>query len=171
MCRAIKMIKTKQKTKFIKLLLLICYVLIIQNVWSQGVNHSINNSTAITKAITKTQLGLTKIEFAKTAEQKAYGLMNRKSLCQECAMLFVYDQLSTDAFWMRNTFISLDIIFIDEDGQVVAIHNNTQPLNTSKLYHSPVKYKYALETNSGFAQQKNIKLHTKLDMPSLLTIN
>ena len=155
------MIKYQQRTQFISLFFLICNLLIISSAWS------VEN----TEYRTKNQIGLKQIEFAKTADEKALGLMYRKQLCHECAMLFIYDQLGTDVFWMKDTSISLDIIFIDQDGKVVAIHPKTEPLNTAKLYKSPVKYKYVLEANAGFAAEKDIKLNSNLDMPSFLMIN
>lgn len=121
--------------------------------------------------LSKSELGINTLEYAKTAEQRAKGLMQRTKLCQACAMLFIYDAPVKDSFWMKDTIISLDIMFMDKDGKVVALSESTEPLNPTILYKSPTEYQYALETNAGFAKRAHIKLGTYLDIPSLLNSN
>lgn len=85
------------------------------------------------------------LETAKTVFQKSRGLMFRKSLCQNCGMLFTFDQPGIYPFWMKNTLIPLDIIWLDSAGIVVDIKTG-QPQNTDPLTNSSPA-KYVLETN------------------------
>jgi uncharacterized membrane protein (UPF0127 family) len=68
------------------------------------------------------------VEVARTPEQQAQGLMHRQSLAGDRGMLFPYDPPQNASFWMKNTLIPLDIIFIREDGTVALIAANTVPL-------------------------------------------
>jgi uncharacterized membrane protein (UPF0127 family) len=85
------------------------------------------------------------LEIAKTTVQKTLGLMYRQSLCQNCGMLFKFDAESIYPFWMKNTSIPLDIIWLDRTGRVVDIKKG-QPQNTTPLTNS-LPAKYVLETN------------------------
>ncbi|MGH1368933.1 MAG: DUF192 domain-containing protein [Maritimibacter sp.] len=67
------------------------------------------------------------IELADTAPARARGLMHRKSLAASQAMLFVYERPGAPAFWMRNTLIPLDMLFITPRGRVQHIHENAIP--------------------------------------------
>lgn len=70
------------------------------------------------------------VEFADTDRKRAYGLMCRRSLAADRGMLFDFHQpMEGVAFWMRNTLIPLDIIYISPGGTVVSIARNVQPLN------------------------------------------
>jgi|694.fasta_scaffold09067_3 uncharacterized membrane protein (UPF0127 family) len=99
---------------------------------------------------------LTYIEIADSPIERGKGLMNRQDLCYECAMLFVFEEESTQSFWMKNTYISLDIIFLDASGKVVAISQNAEPLNEEKRYISETPAQFALEVKAGFAKNNNI---------------
>jgi uncharacterized membrane protein (UPF0127 family) len=67
------------------------------------------------------------VELADTPEERAQGLMHRESLPQGAGMLFIYDAPQRVSFWMRNTLIPLDMIFIGPDGVVRRVHDNAQP--------------------------------------------
>lgn len=70
------------------------------------------------------------VEIADTPTKQEYGLMCRRSLAPDRGMLFVFKGVPGDrAFWMRNTLIPLDIIYIRPDGRVLSIAANAQPLN------------------------------------------
>jgi uncharacterized membrane protein (UPF0127 family) len=98
------------------------------------------------------------IEIADSSEKRAKGLMNRQTLCPECAMLFIFEESSVRTFWMENTYIPLDIIFLDQGGKVISISENTEPLNQDKRYSSNFPAKYVLEVNSGFVKTNNLNL-------------
>ena len=69
------------------------------------------------------------VEVARTPEQQNYGLMNRSSLAPDRGMIFPYDPPQAVAFWMKDTLIPLDIIFIAPGGTILNIAANTTPLS------------------------------------------
>ena len=73
------------------------------------------------------------VEVARTPEQQAMGLMHRQSLAPDRGMLFPYDPPQNASFWMKNTLIPLDIIFIREDGTVALVAENTVPLSLDPI--------------------------------------
>jgi uncharacterized membrane protein (UPF0127 family) len=88
------------------------------------------------------------VELALTREQHSQGLMYRQSLAPDAGMLFLYQRAQPVAFWMKNTYIPLDIIFIGEDGRIVNIAKRTVPFSTTPIpSEGPVLG--ILEVNSG----------------------
>lgn len=83
----------------------------------------------------KTQDGVVpfNVEIADSAEERARGLMFRRSLSSGHGMLFVYETPQETAFWMRNTLIPLDIIFLDAKGVIRHIHPNARPLDETPI--------------------------------------
>ena len=69
------------------------------------------------------------VEVARTPEQQSYGLMNRQSLQPDRGMVFPYDPPQPVSFWMKDTYIPLDIIFIAPGGRISSIAENTVPLS------------------------------------------
>jgi len=69
------------------------------------------------------------VEVARTEAQQAQGLMNRESLAPDRGMIFPYDPPVAASFWMKNTLIPLDMIFIRSDGTIARIEANTAPLS------------------------------------------
>jgi len=69
------------------------------------------------------------VEVARTPEQQAQGLMNRESLGPDRGMIFPYEPPVAASFWMKNTLIPLDMIFIRADGIIARIEANTVPLS------------------------------------------
>lgn len=101
------------------------------------------------------------IEIAKTSQERAKGLSNRESLDKDSGMLFVFDN-ERPTFWMKDTLIPLDIIWIN-DGLIIKIDENVQPEpNTAdsnlKRYQAPDITDYVLEVNAGFSKENNIKV-------------
>lgn len=97
------------------------------------------------------------VEIAKTPTEQAYGLMDRKSLADNTGMLFVYDKPSELSFWMKNTLIPLDIIFIDSEKKIVDIQTMTPCHEVScPVYNSKKPAQYALEINAGLSKQYHL---------------
>jgi uncharacterized membrane protein (UPF0127 family) len=69
------------------------------------------------------------VEVARTPEQQAHGLMERQSLAPDRGMIFPYEPAQPVAFWMKNTLIPLDMIFIAPGGRILRIEANTVPLS------------------------------------------
>ena len=73
------------------------------------------------------------VEIAATPAEQERGLMFRKSLAPDRGMLFIYKQPQEAAYWMRNTYIPLDILFIAPDGRVLSIARNARPLDETPI--------------------------------------
>lgn len=95
------------------------------------------------------------VEVADTLEKQERGLMFRRSLPDNEGMLFVYKEPIEMSFWMRNTFLPLDIAFIGADGRILNIHQ-ARPLDDSILYRSAGAAKYVIETNQGWFSRHGI---------------
>ena len=90
-------------------------------------------------------------EYAKTPESIEIGMMYRRSVSPDMAMLFFMDGGDRPrSFWMKNTLVSLDIIYINANNEVVSIQANAQPLNTTSL-PSDAPASYVLEVLGGTA--------------------
>ncbi len=94
-------------------------------------------------------------EVASTAQQHEAGLMNRESIAADSGMLFVFGDEQVRNFWMKNTLISLDVIFMDADKKIINIKQNAEPLSTAP-FASAGPAKYVLEVNGGYCAAKNI---------------
>jgi uncharacterized membrane protein (UPF0127 family) len=95
------------------------------------------------------------IELAATDEARSRGLMFRKELPQGRGMLFDFYTEQPVAFWMRNTYIPLDMIFIRADGRIARIAENTEPLS-ERLVPSGTPVRAVLEVIGGTARALGI---------------
>jgi len=102
------------------------------------------------------------IEIAKTASERAQGLMFREELCSDCGMLFIFEEEDLHNFWMKNTLIPLDIIFINKDLTIIDILS-AEPCTENPCPHYTPKEKalYVLETNQGVFNQEIIESKIK----------
>jgi uncharacterized protein len=99
------------------------------------------------------------VEIADTRETQIKGLMGRSDLSINKGMLFIFKQLKPRKFWMKNTLISLDIIFIGGDGCIVNIAESTTPMS-DQSYRSDGPIKYVVEVRAGFAKRFKIDSST-----------
>ncbi len=96
-------------------------------------------------------------EIADTVVKQNQGLMNRTSLDENAGMLFVFDSEAERSFWMKDTFIPLDILFISAAKEIVSIEENTTPLSEEAiLSSSPAQY--VLEVNAGYVASHNVNI-------------
>jgi uncharacterized membrane protein (UPF0127 family) len=93
--------------------------------------------------------GAVAVEIARTEEQRERGLMYRGHLDANAGMLFIFDESDVHAFWMKNTFIPLDMIFIDDGGRVVGVVENAAP-GTLEPRDVGKPSRYVLEVNGGW---------------------
>jgi hypothetical protein len=101
------------------------------------------------------------VEVARTAEEQATGLMNRQQLAPDRGMIFPFEKERVASFWMRNTLIPLDMIFIRADGSITNIEANTVPLSEEPvLSHEPVVA--VLEIPGGRSAELGIKAGDKV---------
>lgn len=95
------------------------------------------------------------IEIADTNNKKAIGLMNRSSMEENQGMLFVFENDNTSGFYMKDTRIPLDIIFIDKDSTAITVSTREAFDETPKGASRP--YRYVLEINAGLAEKWGIE--------------
>lgn len=92
-----------------------------------------------------------KVEIADTPGKQEKGLMGRESLPENQGMLFIYDEPQDLSYWMKNTLISLDIIFIDDDMEVVSVKQG-QPMSEEPITEDDVQYVLEVNSNSGIEE-------------------
>lgn len=101
------------------------------------------------------------IELADTPQERSRGLMFRESMPRGAGMLFVYEQPQRASFWMKNTLIPLDMIFVDATGTVTAIHHRAVPGDLTPI-EGGTGVLAVLEINGGLAETYGISVGTVL---------
>jgi uncharacterized membrane protein (UPF0127 family) len=106
------------------------------------------------------------VEVAKTAKEQEKGLMNRTNLDQDKGMLFVFDKDGRYSFWMKNTLIPLDIIWIDSNNKIVFVSENAKPCRNIFCFGiSPdLSARYVLEINAGISKKIGLKVGDKISI-------
>lgn len=104
------------------------------------------------------------IELAENDTQRAYGLMFRNELPEKSGMLFIYDKKRSINMWMKNTFIFLDIVFIDEEGKIIKIARSAQPQSLSRI-SSGGQARAVLELNGGETEKLGIDVGDTIIYP------
>ncbi|MBP7371022.1 MAG: DUF192 domain-containing protein [Arenimonas sp.] len=105
------------------------------------------------------------IEVADTNELRQRGLMFRRDMASDTGMLFIHDNLSPVAYWMKNTYIPLDILYFDEQLKLVSAQLNVPPCGEHTQcpnYPSNGPVKYVLEVNAGIAEKIQLKKNDQL---------
>jgi uncharacterized membrane protein (UPF0127 family) len=102
------------------------------------------------------------IEVADNGPERQQGLMFRKSMPENEGMLFIFPEDDDQAFWMKNTIMPLDIIFINSDKQIVKIYKNTTPYSEKSL-PSGKKAMYVIETVAGFCDKFGVAEGDKIN--------
>jgi len=95
------------------------------------------------------------VELARTDAEQARGLMFRSALAEDAGMLFIFPDTARRAFWMKNTLIPLDMLFVDEAGVVAGIVREATPL-TLEQRDPGVPCRYVLEVRGGWAARHDV---------------
>ena len=103
------------------------------------------------------------IEVADDEAERMTGLMYRLSLPEMAGMFFIFEDEEPRSFWMKNTYISLDIIYINAEKKIVSIQKYTQPKTTFSI-PSEKPAKYVLEVNAGFSDKYNINPGDQIEL-------
>lgn len=110
-----------------------------------------------------------RVELATTPEAWSRGLMHRRSLAENAGMLFVFADDAVRTFWMKDTFIALDVVFADATGRIVSVTTmapcGNQP--ACPTYESGAPARYALEVRAGFAKRHGIKIGQVVMLPAM----
>ena len=113
---------------------------------------------------TKNGVHIFSVEMATTEDEKSKGLMYRRELADGKGMLFDFSPEQQISMWMKNTYISLDMIFIRADGRILRIAENTEPLST-KIISSRGPARAVLEVVAGTAQKYGIRPGDRVGHP------
>lgn len=101
------------------------------------------------------------IWLAVAREQQMRGLMHVRDMAPMSGMLFVYSDTDYHSMWMKNTYVSLDIAFVRDDGSIANIAENTEPLSLKSIASvEPVNY--VLELNAGTAKRLSIDTNSRM---------
>ena len=114
--------------------------------------------------VTKSGVQVFSVEMATTEEEKTTGLMYRKELADGKGMLFDFSPPQEVSMWMKNTYISLDMIFIRADGRILRIAENTEPMST-RIISSGGLAKGVLEVIAGTAKKYGIQPGDRVGHP------
>ena len=101
------------------------------------------------------------IEIAQDAVKRAVGLMYRERLNENQGMLFIFQHETYQSFWMKNTVLPLDIIFVNKNKEIVTIYRNTTPFS-EESYPSTKPAIYVVEVNAGYTSDHGIKEGDKI---------
>ncbi len=112
------------------------------------------------------------VEIAKTEEERRKGLSGRKTLDKDSGMLFIMPEVTNDcSFWMKDTKIPLDIIFINDNNEVISVHSAT-PLSTKTITEDNVKYVLEVNSNSGIKRGDDFDIIEDIgDSDKMLVLN
>lgn len=102
------------------------------------------------------------IEVADNEEERAQGLMYRSQMADSVGMLFIFEQAEPRSFWMKNTKIPLDIIYVGPDKEIVMIYKGVMPYSTQSV-PSYKDARYVVEVNGGYTTEHNIKEGDHID--------
>jgi len=97
------------------------------------------------------------IEVANTDEERTQGLMHRRNMQELEGMLYIFERSEPRSFWMENTYISLDIFFVDEKNRIVNVQSNTTPMSRVPIV-SNTPAKYVVEVLAGFARKYKLRV-------------
>lgn len=102
------------------------------------------------------------VEFVNTDQDRAQGLMYRRSLAPDRGMLFDFGRVEPVSMWMQNTYLSLDMLFIRPDGTIARVATNAEPLSTA-IIASGEPVLAVLEVVAGTAKRLGIKAGDRVD--------
>ena len=109
------------------------------------------------------------LEVADTDARQQYGLMNRRSMPKNHGMIFVFPDERPRGFWMKNTLIPLDILYLDAGGRVVSMHRMEPEARDERgrlrSYPSAGPAQYAIELNAGMAEIAGVRRGDVLAIP------
>ena len=106
------------------------------------------------------------VEIAERTDDRTRGLMYRKSMPDDHGMIFVFEEREDHTFWMKNTCIPLDMLFIDDDGTIVGIEENT-PTLSERTFSVGCASRYVLELNAGWSRRHGVTAGQKVKLEGI----
>jgi uncharacterized membrane protein (UPF0127 family) len=164
------MSRIKQNIVFIYIFFILTFFLACQRAKKPNPNPSIPPKFALQKEPVFNKQGVLyftnkhtdtitniEIEIADTPKKRETGLMHRHKMGTNQGMLFIFDKEERQSFWMKNTHIPLDIIFVNQEKTIVHIAENCQPYSLKSI--PSFEYaKYVVEVNAGFANKYDLRI-------------
>ena len=129
--------------------------------WAQSLEHAVLSIQTASGLRIEFQ-----VEIADTPDKRHQGLMSRRTLNDDAGMLFVFEQVRPVSMWMQGTSLSLDMLFIDDDGRIARIVPVTTPESTA-LIPSGEPVRAVLEVNAGICQRRGIRAGDQIDKSTL----
>ena len=138
---------------------------------SAACSHSTNLPKAAVPTVTLAPSGRApvrvRVEVARTPDQRAHGLMFRERLDADAGMIFLFDNDDDHTFWMKNTPLPLDMIFITSSLAVAGVVESTVPFST-ETRSCGQQARFVLEVNAGFAARHGITAGTRVEFDGVL---
>ena len=103
------------------------------------------------------------VEVARTGPARRQGLMHRTELKPHHGMIFVFEKEEAQSFWMKNTYIPLDMIFVNQKRTVIGVVHQAEPMTTTPR-NVPGVSQFVVEMTGGYARQHGIKEGTQISM-------
>lgn len=158
----------EDKHKKILLIIIVLILLALGIFWAKflqekNVINVLSDSNFVTWNLGNKTISL---EISDTPQEHYLGLSNRDSLCPDCGMLFVFEDLNDQSFVMRNMNFPLDILFI-RDGRIVKIYKNLAPEGSAPttIYSSGEPVNYVLELNAGKTSELGLEEGMVINLP------
>lgn len=104
------------------------------------------------------------LEIASTKRERQIGLSNRQNLCINCGMLFIFPKEGYYPFWMKDTHVPLDLIWLDKQNKIVKI-STVLETNSEKKYLNKSKAKYVIELNANEVFKRDLKIGDIIQFP------
>lgn len=152
--------KPKNMSKIVIVILFSALILIIISIWYLAFFVPQNANVVNLKIKDQNY----KIEMAVSSAQKIKGLSKRESLCKNCGMLFTFGFETQLPFWMKDTLIPLDMIWLDKNGTVVDIQTALET-NSLKIYQNQTPAQYVLELNANDSNKIGLKIGDTIQLP------
>jgi uncharacterized membrane protein (UPF0127 family) len=146
--------------KLSRLLLIVLTVILSASCTSEESDTLDFATTPLTIETTGGALELT-VEVADTPDKQSQGLMDRQTLDEDAGMIFVFSDEAQRSFWMQNTYVSLDMLFLSSAKEILYIAENTTPLSTD-IISPDVAAQYVLEVNAGYSARHGVNVGDQL---------
>lgn len=111
------------------------------------------------------EVGGIEFEIVTTSAERARGLGGRTEIPEDYGMLFVFPDEGTYGFWMKDMLVSIDILWLTDDGTVLGIEANVSPATYPASFYPPIPVRYVLEMAAGEAAHRGLSVGSRIALP------
>jgi len=140
------------------IIFIIAFVFLFRGKQDHASNLEVNNIKYV-----KIAGQVLKVDLALTPETQSLGLSGRNILKEDEGMLFIFEKSALYYFWMKDMNFPIDMIWIDENLQVIYVKKNAQPESFPETFGSTKKSRYVLEVVAGFSEKNNLKERDRIE--------